>query len=176
MDNFNLKFTGESRVDFNAVIGMAVRHAPGSKVEAYSLVNTPDGPTLVFLWLKQEGKNDYTWTIREKKYLSGAFEGIQGQKFEDMKLPIPKGTVVQVSVEESQSSMAPILSTPFRTAEAASDFAWHWLQEVAEYGPEPDHEGDNHKGFYLFTGFWGHVLGNSNGIIGIRPCWAMYGK
>jgi hypothetical protein len=51
-----------------------------------------------------------------------------------------------------------------------------WLAK-ANYGPEPDHDGDNQKGFRLFTGdFWGHIAGYRRAICGVQPVWAMYGK
>lgn len=57
----------------------------------------------------------------------------------------------------------------------ASNYVEDWLDAV-DYGPEPDHDGDNGKGFRLFCDFWGHVNGSHYSIIGISPAWAMYGK
>jgi hypothetical protein len=60
---------------------------------------------------------------------------------------------------------------------AASDFAWHWLEHGADYGSEPDHDGDNHKGFLITNGDnWGQINGAYQSICQIQPCWAMYGK
>ena len=50
-----------------------------------------------------------------------------------------------------------------------------WLSN-AEYGSEPDHDGDNDKGWRMFTDCWGHVAGMHYAIIGVQPVWAMYGK
>jgi len=51
-----------------------------------------------------------------------------------------------------------------------------WLKS-APLPPEPDHDGSNGLGWYLFNCDWGHIPpGCSYGIIGIAPEWAMYGK
>jgi hypothetical protein len=59
--------------------------------------------------------------------------------------------------------------------EAALAFAEGWLKS-ASYPEEPDHDGDNEKGFLLTTGnFWAHVGGHGS-IMAIQPCWALLGK
>lgn len=50
-----------------------------------------------------------------------------------------------------------------------------WLA-AAEYGPEPDHDGSNSKGWRIFNEAWGHVEGESYAICGIEPAWLMHGK
>jgi hypothetical protein len=59
--------------------------------------------------------------------------------------------------------------------DAAVQFAWNWLQ-TADYGPEPDHDGSNGRGWRIFNETWGHVKGEWAGICAIQPAWAMYGK
>lgn len=60
--------------------------------------------------------------------------------------------------------------------EKATRFAWDWLAS-ATYGQEPDHDGDNGKGFKVYNDKdWDHVDGDWAGICAIVPCWAMYGK
>ena len=61
------------------------------------------------------------------------------------------------------------------TVEKAIRFAWDWLSTV-EYPPQPDHDGDNHKGFRVYNEEWGHVDDDSAGIVAVDPAWAMYGK
>lgn len=56
-----------------------------------------------------------------------------------------------------------------------AEFAWGWLQQ-ADYGKEPDHDGDNGKGFRLYCEDWGHVAGRWEAFVAVEPCWAMYGK
>ena len=57
----------------------------------------------------------------------------------------------------------------------AADFAMRWLAEQ-DYGYEPDHDGDNEKGWRIYTGAWGHIDGDHYAICAIMPEWAMYGK
>lgn len=57
----------------------------------------------------------------------------------------------------------------------AAEFAANWLDRVA-YPVEPDHDGDNHKGWTMHRNTWGHVDGDRYAIIAIKPTWSMYGK
>lgn len=71
---------------------------------------------------------------------------------------------------------ADALVLPFKLdAESATDFAWNWLRE-ASYTREPDHDGDNGKGFRVYNEAWGHVDGAYQAIVAIETCWMMYGK
>ena len=60
--------------------------------------------------------------------------------------------------------------------ENVTDFVIGWLENEADYGKEPDHDGDNGKGWRVFNEDWGHVADYTYSIIGIQPEWAMYGK
>ena len=65
---------------------------------------------------------------------------------------------------------------PFKLSlEAAKSFGWNWLEQSA-YGGQPDHDGDNGRGFRVFNEDWGHVSGMHYAFAGIQPCWMMYGK
>lgn len=57
----------------------------------------------------------------------------------------------------------------------ALHFIEGWLAN-ADYGRQPDHDGDDGRGFRLFTDGWGHVVGHHYAIVGVQPAWAMYGK
>jgi hypothetical protein len=59
--------------------------------------------------------------------------------------------------------------------ERAADFLGGWLLRV-DYGEEPDHDGDNGKGWRIFNESWGHVVGNHFGIVAIQPAWIIYPK
>lgn len=61
------------------------------------------------------------------------------------------------------------------TFEQAANFVLGWLAH-ADYGPEPDHDGDNGKGWRLYNEAWGQVDGEWQAFAAIEPCWAMYGK
>lgn len=53
----------------------------------------------------------------------------------------------------------------------ATDFARRWL-EVAEYGPQPDHDGDNSKGWRVAN----DRCSADYSICWVEPAWAMHGK
>lgn len=68
------------------------------------------------------------------------------------------------------------VALPFKLdAAGAADFARRWLDDFP-FGREPDHDGDNGKGWRLFVGSWGHVCGDNYAVFAITPAWAMYGK
>lgn len=50
-----------------------------------------------------------------------------------------------------------------------------WLKAV-RYDREPDHDGDNKKGFRVFNEEWGHVCRDHCAFVGVEPAWIMYGK
>lgn len=56
------------------------------------------------------------------------------------------------------------------------DFAFHWLQDGATYGSQPDHDGENERGWVIYVESWGHVMKSPYAICGVRPYWACYGK
>lgn len=57
----------------------------------------------------------------------------------------------------------------------ATGFVEGWLEGV-ERGQQPDHDGSNGKGWFVFTDGWGHVADLQYAVVGIQPAWAMYGK
>lgn len=62
------------------------------------------------------------------------------------------------------------------TPQQITAFVWGWLQGAQPIDREPDHDGDNKKGFRVFNEAWGHVFNQSQAFAGITPVWAMYGK
>jgi len=58
---------------------------------------------------------------------------------------------------------------------AAADWAERWLAEQ-DYGPEPDHDGSNSKGWRVYNEDWGHVDGCGYSFCAVQPDWAMHGK
>lgn len=88
------------------------------------------------------------------------------------KAPAKKKRLVFMWVEGGDDA----IKLPFKLdAAGAADFARRWLAE-ADYGREPDHDGDNGKGWRLYNEGWGHVDGEYQGFIAVTPQWAMYGK
>jgi hypothetical protein len=65
---------------------------------------------------------------------------------------------------------------PFKLdAAGAVEFARRWLNEQ-DFGREPDHDGDNKRGWRVYNEAWGRVDNQYQGFIAIAPAWAMYGK
>jgi len=64
------------------------------------------------------------------------------------------------------------VALPFKLdAVGAADWAKRWLVE-AEYGPRPDHDGSNSKGWRVFN----QPMQMTYVICSIEPAWAMHGK
>ncbi len=81
-------------------------------------------------------------------------------------------TLILLWHEENGSSLP--LPYPLNM-EQAIQFVEGWLGRAA-YGREPDHDGDNGKGWRAFNNGWGHVAWHHYGIVGIQPVWMMYPK
>ncbi len=74
-----------------------------------------------------------------------------------------------------------IVAFPFKMKVAqAVDFAWSWLQETPCAFPEPDHDGDNKKGFRIrIDDEHGQYAPHDSDFIRIcliTPEWSEYGK
>lgn len=70
-------------------------------------------------------------------------------------------------------------ATPFPVPlgyERCAEIAWDWLQSVT-YPDEPDHDGDNAKGWRCFTEAWGQIetYGYAS-FLAVTPEWLMFGK
>jgi len=50
-----------------------------------------------------------------------------------------------------------------------------WLAEQ-DYGREPDHDGDNNRGWRLYNEEWARVDGKYQAFLAVKPAWTMYGK
>jgi hypothetical protein len=50
-----------------------------------------------------------------------------------------------------------------------------WLGSQ-DYKNEPDHDGDNSKGWRIYNGPWGHIDDHRYAICAIEPAWLMHGK
>ncbi len=58
----------------------------------------------------------------------------------------------------------------------AAEIAFEWLT-TADYGPQPDHDGDNEKGWRCFTEGWGQIGGYGHAsFVAVAPQWLMHGK
>lgn len=96
-----------------------------------------------------------------------------GLKAEGYCVSADKGLVLLWSANDSASGT---VGFPFKMDQTgAADFVSRWLSEQS-YGPEPDHDGDNGKGWRLYCEGWGHVGNLHYAICAVKPAWAMYGK
>ena len=80
-------------------------------------------------------------------------------------------TLIFLYRDDKGCSPFPVTMTCNEIVPIASRF----LQEV-EYGPEPDQDGSNERGFRVFNQAWGHIAGSRCAIVAVQPCWMMYGK
>jgi hypothetical protein len=84
---------------------------------------------------------------------------------------VKDGTLIFCWAEHKEA-----IKLPFKMdSKRATDFTVAWLSEV-DYGKQPDHDGDNGKGWRVFNEAWGHVGGYWQAFVAIQPQWAMYGK
>jgi hypothetical protein len=51
-----------------------------------------------------------------------------------------------------------------------------WLSNAADYGRQPDHDGDNEKGWRCYNEAWGHIGSDWTAFAAFEPVWLMYGK
>lgn len=56
------------------------------------------------------------------------------------------------------------------------NFVWGWLESVSPMSAKPDHDGDNEKGFKIYTDGWGHGKFGWQSFVNVTPIWAMHGK
>ncbi len=62
------------------------------------------------------------------------------------------------------------------TAEQVQPVVQSWLAS-AVYGPQPDHDGSNEKGFRVYNEEWGHVATfRTDAFVAIEPIWLLHGK
>lgn len=107
-----------------------------------------------------------------KKAMEIAFTNSAGGKVEAYKVDPEKGLIFFWTSTLHKD----VQKLPFKLdAEGAADFTRRWLAEQ-DYGRQPDHDGDNGKGFRIYCESWGRVGDLSGSFVAIQPCWAWYGK
>lgn len=70
-------------------------------------------------------------------------------------------------------NLAPVPSVKDAKKESVSDEYENFRKDI-ETDVDIDHDGDNHLGWRVFTGYWGKVKGTEG--IAIRPAYCWYGK
>lgn len=112
----------------------------------------------------------FDMTSRGDKALMTALSLFPQHKVTGYRVDADKGLVLYWAASERATAL------PFdMTLEQAARFAADWL-EHADYGSKPDHDGDNEKGWRLYSESWGHISGEWQAFAAVQPMWAMYGK
>lgn len=104
-----------------------------------------------------------------------AFAGAAGGKAEGYAIDPDKGLVFFWAIPRPEDPR--IVPLPFKLdADGAADFAERWLSEQS-YGKQPDHDGDNGRGWRIYNEAWAQVQPyGPYGFVAVKPCWMMYGK
>ena len=93
-----------------------------------------------------------------------------GRKARGYRVSKEKGLILYWSINER------VTAFPFGLdAEAAAKMVSGWLAEQ-DYGREPNHDGDNGKGWRVYNEDWGQVDSEWQAFLAVKPVWAMYGK
>jgi len=152
MDNRQIDVTSEGDKDLLMALTLIWPNAPGSKASHYKIVKLKED---THYYCDREGKPYRHWTDLK---VAGPDE--DGQE-----------TLIILWHEERDS-------VPFaypHSLEDVQQFVKGWLRNV-KTGVQPDHDGDNGRGWRVFCDHWGHVAGHHYAICGIQFAWAMYGK
>lgn len=166
MDNHSLVIVSEGRGNLELALSIAFGHAPGGKASHYAVI---DG-ALVFFWTDlgptpHKARQEYEEPA-ERAVQDAARVAANGDYA--VRVHLRRSRVLEFQAQRCLYGM---------DAKAATEVADNWLRHSAEYGEQPDHDGSNGKGWRVFTdSTWGHVFGMYQGICGIAPEWAMYGK
>lgn len=73
------------------------------------------------------------------------------------------------------SAMVPLPAPA--SMDRCAELAFDWLKSGATFASQPDHDGDNHKGWRCFRQGWGHIEPFGwQAFVAVEPCWMMYGK
>lgn len=154
MDNFNLDVTSEGRRHLELALGLAF--GSHQKATHYAVREATEG--------ERETVPDYIPEDKRKFHRPGWKYGRE---------PKPRRLVFYWSATENKPDL---VALPFTLdAAGAVDFATRWLAEQ-DYGRQPDHDGDNGRGWRVYNEAWGHVDGDWGAFVAISPAWAMYGK
>lgn len=167
MDNFHIEIVAEGDATLAAAIEIAFRHnAPGGKATFYRVVKLKK----VTRYFARECQPEQVNVDRIEK--PAHIRVSHSNEWRHAADGTP--TLILLWSKEDKPDVLP-LAFPMAPAHAI-DFVKGWLENAASAGPQPDHDGDNHLWYCLFTTGWGHVADSTYAIIGVQAAWAMYGK
>lgn len=110
-------------------------------------------------------------TLRKALSFFRCADAVTGYRVEETALKAGRPRLI---LYWSKSARSTQVLYPMKFAQTA-EYVLGWLAQ-ADYGPQPDHDGDNGKGWRLYNEAWGHVDGEWQAFAAIEPVWAMYGK
>jgi hypothetical protein len=109
--------------------------------------------------------------LRKALALFQRADGVTGYRVDDSGVKSDRHRLILYWTKSTRSTQLPY---PMKHAQTA-EFVLGWLAQ-ADYGRQPDHDGDNGKGWRVYNESWGHVDGEWQAFVAIEPVWAMYGK
>ena len=70
---------------------------------------------------------------------------------------------------------ATMLPAPITEVDVLTGFVKSWLLWI-DYGPEPDHDGDNSRGWRVYNEQWARIGDLTYSFVAIEPTWLWHGK
>lgn len=121
---------------------------------------------------------DITSDSHLEEALKIAFKGAPGGKATHFRIEPPISADdgyprLVLGWNEKMKDSQPLIHT--LTAESSVALIEGWLRDQ-QYGSQPDHDGDNGRGWRVYNESWGHVGHDRYAFVAIEPAWAMYGK
>ncbi len=169
-DNFGVTVISKGREHLEAAVRLAFANCPGGKATHYRN-GIPERQCTDCYGRGEESRLPPNFKRGDPMVV------IQCRNCTTGRLSAESAMILYWHEPEKWTEWPDACSLPFPlSAEATIPFLWNYLQ-TADYPPEPDHDGDNGKGFLLTTGNgWGHVEGSHYSIFMVKPEWQMYGK
>ncbi len=149
MDNRQINIISDKDAHLRAALEIAFAGAAGGKVSHYRVAKLKYHTTY---WNKDKDAIRHDTVLMEPANNTGTETLILYWHKEKDNIPLPYAMEIN----------------------ATYSFVKGWL-DSREVSGEPDHDGDNKKGFRVFNDQWGRVI-DSYSFVGIQFEWAMYGK
>jgi len=167
MDNFSIDLTAEKDESLAKALEIAFAHnAPGGKATHYKEIRLK--PRVQYHARAASPHFPANTTVGQ-----GLTTPLHVSHYEDLVQDVAGHLTLVLYWTAAKGSQ----KLPYSlTVTDAVPFVSGWLASNGDLGPEPDHDGDNVRGWRVFTNYWGHVAGSSYSIVGVQAVWAMRGK
>jgi hypothetical protein len=130
----------------------------------FDLTGVPLDKSLEIAFMGAPGNRTYGWAEIPVDPTNKSHEAVWGASKTGKRLVFYWSTTVNMNPFPAPLSYEDVV--PFVKA---------WLK-AADYGQQPDQDGDNGKGCRVYNEAWGHVAGDHYAFVAIEPVWLMYGK